>query len=85
MHLTLSVGDTPLTLKPDVIYTDETMTLTCEPQNFDLRSGFSVQWKFKGLVLSPSQRHTISSIYPFAMTISQVIPSDAGKLKPTLF
>ncbi|XP_054900683.1 uncharacterized protein LOC129369293 [Poeciliopsis prolifica] len=76
-------SDTPMTLQPDVIYTDETMTLTCAPPGFDLKVNFSVTWKFKGLVLSPSQRHKISSIHPFTLEIAQVIPSDAGTYECT--
>ncbi|XP_014829530.1 PREDICTED: adhesion G-protein coupled receptor F1-like [Poecilia mexicana] len=76
-------SDTPLTLSPEVIYTDETMTLTCAPPGFTLENSFSVEWKFKGLVLSPSRRHTISSKYPFTLVIAQVIPSDAGTYECT--
>ncbi|XP_043962767.1 mucin-17-like [Gambusia affinis] len=77
-------SDTSLTLKPEVIYTDETMKLTCDPPGFDLSGGYKVKWEFKGLALSQSQRHIISSKFPFTLDIDKVILSDAGYYECTL-
>ncbi|MED6261193.1 hypothetical protein ATANTOWER_002129 [Ataeniobius toweri] len=74
---------TKMNLSPDVIYTGQTMTLTCDPSGFSLGKDVTVEWTFDELVIS-SKRHKISFEIPFTLEVSQVILADAGDYQCTL-
>ncbi|MEQ2294547.1 hypothetical protein AMECASPLE_005046 [Ameca splendens] len=77
------LSETKMKLSPDVIYTGQTMTLTCNSSGFSLGNNVTVEWTFDGLVIS-SKRHKISFEIPFTLEVSQVILADAGDYQCTL-
>lgn len=66
-----------MNLDRTLIYTGESMTLTCDPPGYNLGNDVRFEWKFNGLAIS-SRRHEISPTRPFKLKVTKVILADAG-------